>query len=695
MITISIEGRFLDVREGEEKRFFINKTLHDLRDMFGRNSDRSRSIVLPRSPNNIAILAGHSARIGQDYRALLCQVFMSGVPILEDAQLVIIGEDVNHYEATIIGGAATFYNSLPDASIQDLDFSTDDFEWTLANYMARVNNTSHLVTAWAQWITNESYQKYLDEGGVSTEEQEATDIDKAGFCYYTKDIMSKIFAQLPLEIELDIDGALQDYNTLAIICPMPQIFDGHESSNDDAGLVGFNDNWPVLPFATWLKIPFDRVDENEGLVWDVVNHWYTPNISMPIRLRATIRRTALVVNQQLLVRLIKLPLGQAPIILETGAWSIITTLMYFDTFDIGAPGDRYYLEAFSTSQNYVIATESTNFRFTNQASASRDVEISNYLPDISQRDLVKNVFNLFHIVVSDISGKITLSLFDKIEQKPQVNLETRLASDRQIKYSPRLQDYGQINHFKYKDEPLVIGRAFNDIIQILNNTLPLEAIKIELAFAGSDGSLFQVPGRVAPSFEIEYQREENNNIHIIGGGGGAFATYNTNEANDLADNDIIFAEDGGTPMRFVVKRTFDNKNGELTYTGAINTNPPDWAFSHYELLPHEFQLAKLVSATGGSGVFVHYQGTERAEALIIRYTDIFAWDYLLERYYPTYKRMIEDIQLIHLWVDIPNTVFLELNSLAPIYILGGTYYLNKTEQYKLNGLTRLELLRFN
>ena len=57
--------------------------------------------------------------------------------------------------------------------------------------------------------------------------------------------------------------------------------------------------------------------------------------------------------------------------------------------------------------------------------------------------------------------------------------------------------------------------------------------------------------------------------------------------------------------------------------------------------------------------------------------------------------MIQDFQVIHIWVELPSTVFMEINSLNPIYILGNKYYLNKTEQYKENGLTRLELIRFN
>ena len=687
MIDISINEGFLDIREGEENRLFINKSIHDLRDMFGRTSDRSRSIVLPRSANNISLLGSHSARLGRDYRGLACQVLMSGVPVLEDAQLVIIGEDANHFEATIIGGAASFYNLLPEDSIRDLDFTADNFEWILAEYVARISNTSGVVTAWAQWLTNESYQKYLDEGGVPAEEVEAVDIDKAGFCYFTKDILAKIFDNTGLDIILELDNAQEDYDNTVVVCPMPQIFLSHESQNIDAGYVGFNADFLIPVPNAFNRIPFDRVDVNEGLVWDAGLFQYEPNIAMPVRLLATIRRTTVIINNTLEVRLMKIPAGGSPEVLQTGSWSIIQTLMNFDVFDIGAPGDIYYMEARTSILGYTIAEQSTFFEFINQASQSREVEIDRYLPDISQKDLVKNVFNLFHIVVSDVAGTITLSLFDRINLEPQIDLQERIASDRQVKYSPRIPNYGQLNHFKYAEELLVLGSAFNEAIHIDNNTLTDNIVKIELFFAGSDGSLFATPGRVTPSFDIEYQREDKNAIHIIGDG-LAFTTYSTQEANDLEDNDLVFIG----ADRYEVKRSFDNKSGEFTHIGIVNTNPQEWSFVHYTLLTHTLQLARVNQEPGA---FVYYQGSVRDTAASSQVANLLTWDYLLGKYYLEYRFMIQDVQFVHLWVDIPNTVFLALNSLAPIYVLGATYYLNKVEQYKEDGITRLELIRFN
>lgn len=696
MIGLLVKGIWLDTREGEEKRFFLNKTLHDIRDMFGRNSDRSRSIVLPRTANNINILVTHSPQLGGDYRALSCQVYMSGVPVLEDASLVITSEDANHYECQIIGGAATFYSLLSDDSIKNLDFSADNFEWTLANYVLRNSRSSNLVTAWSQWITNESYQKYLDEGGVSTEEMNATDIDKAGFCYYTKDILAKIFDNTGLQIDTS-QVTNEDYNTLAIICPMSQIFDSHDSSNSDRGLVGFIENQtvPTIQGDDWYKLPFDKVDINEGFIWDALNFWYVPNETMPLKLTSLIYIVNSIPGEHIDLRLRKFvgSSGQT-ITLQQGSIALESISREFNVSDTGSNLDRYWIEARPSVLGFSIRADGTKFEFRNQTPISRDIQISDWLPEISQRELVKNVFNLFHIVVSDISGRIVLSLFDEIESKNQVNLNDKIAKDRQIKFAPRLQNYAQENHFKYSDEPLVITKAFNEIIQISNNGLENSIIKIELFFGGSDGSLFSSPpfGRVVPSYHFDYRKEDNNKMHIIGGG-VVFTTYNTQDANELADNDIVFIGS----LRYVVRRVLDNKNGEFTHIGTINTNDLDWTFSHYIKNAHKFQLANLVfDDSTGVNTYIHYQGSERNQVGgIIYHTNLLYWDYLIENYYPVYKKMIQDLQVVNVWVDIPNTVFLELNSLAPIYVLGNKYYLNKTEQYKENGLVRLELIRFN
>ena len=692
-IGLLVDGTWLDLREGEEKRFFINKTLHDLRDMFGRNSDRSRGIVLPRTPNNINTLVTHAPLLGDNYKALSCQVYMSGVPVLEDANLVITGEDANHYEAQIVGGAATFYNLIPGDSIKLLDYIEDNFEWTLLNYVARANRSSRLVTAWAQWITNKSYSDYLENGGDPVEEMESTDIDKAGFCYYTKDILEQIFNNTSLEIDAS-QVTNEDYNSLVLVCPMPQIFEANIALDPDRGEVSFIDSYVInIPQLTVI-MPFDQVILNQGNVWDPVNFWYEPNTKQEVRLTAFIVREAAILPVST-IRLIKLAGGSNLVVLQEGLWyGDILNKMDFDVIDVGEPGDFYYLDISIQRGNETILPNLTNFQFRPNLTTDRNIEVSEWLPDITQRELVKNVFNLFHIVVSDISGQIVLSLFDKIEEKAQINLNDRIAQDRQIKYSPRLANYAQVNRFKYAEEELVSTNVFNTEIQILDNTLPQLATIIELFFAGMDGSLFGNPGNVVPMFEINYQREDNNNIHIVGTAGN-FAEYSTIEANDLEENDVIFAVDSGTPMRFVVRRKFDNKNGELDYQLQINANPPDWSFVHYELKTHKFQLSRVLFDSSAVDNFVFYQGSERLEAGSIFYTDLLNWDYLLGEYYSRYRKMIQNFQVVNIWVDIPNTVFLELNSLRPIYILGNNYYLNKTEQYKENGLVRLELIRFN
>ena len=683
MISISAEGNFLDIREGEDKRFFINKSLHNLRDMFGRNSDRSRSIVLPRSPNNINILAQHSARIGDDYRALSCQVFMSGVPVLENAQLVIIGEDDNHFEATILGGAATFYNLIPEASIQDLNYETDNFEWTLANYVARRNNSSNLVTAWAQWMTNESYRRYKQEGDP-LEEVEAVDIDKAGFCYYAKDILAKIFENIPLEIDSSLVEN-EDYNSMTVVCTMPQMFEGFLDLGADRGEVGIVTSL-IIPAGQAGRIEFDLVVINTGNVWDAILFQYEPNEREELSISALLIRTGSAVPE---VTLIKMAGGVDRVPLAIINWSGFNGRL--DVVDVGEPGDVYFLEYKSVQVN-ISYVNGSFFKFHPLRSFDRNIEVSEFLPDITQREFAKNIFNLFHIVVADISGRITLSHFEDIIDNPQVNLSARIASDRQIKYTPRLQDYGQDNHFKYAEEPLVISDAFNEIIQINNNSLPPIAIKIELFFAGMDGTLFDLPGHTVPMFEVFYGSEDNNNIQIQGTL-GTFATYSTVDGNPLRANDVIFVPEGGGFDRFVVRRVFDSTNGELDYQLAINKIDQDWSWLSYERLEPKFQLSRV--RFDNTHTYIYHQGSERQQETDTLYTDLLTWDIMLEQYYPSYKDMIRNFQVLSLWVDIPNTIFLELNSLAPIYLLGNTYYLNKTEQYKENGLVRLELLRFN
>ena len=687
-IGLLVEGTWLDLREGEENRFFLNKTLHDLRDMFGRDSDRSRGIVLPRTANNINALVKYAPTLGDTYKALICQVYMSGVPVLEDANLVITGEDKNHYEAQIVGGAATFYTLLSGDSIRNLDFEADNFEWTLAEYVARVNNASGVVTAWAQWFTNDSYQQYLDDNPDPNEELEAVNIDRAGFCYYIKDILAKIFENTQLEINLD---GIQEtpYNEIVIVCPMPEIFESFDSVINERGEVSFLDIYPVPEGSN--KIPYDEVISNTG-IWDIINFWFTVPVIMEVEIYATLRTRFNSVPTSVYGQLVLEDAGGVVTILQEQQIFSGASALFRETL-IAAPGEKYYMRTrMGTLQgNPMLIEPLVIFRMSSTAGLDREIEIYKWLPDISQRELVKNVFNLFHIVVSDISGKIVLSLFEKITQEPQINLEDRIAQDRQIKYSPRLSGYGQVNRFKYADEPLVDTTAFNAVININNNTLEDVATKIELYFAGMDESFFPIPGQTVPMFEVDYHKEDNNLMNMTDG--APYDSYNTNDSNDLKERDILFMPDGGGIKRFTIWKVLDNRKGLLTSSGEAVANAQDWTFAHYTLNTHRLQLCQVLPDAVNTRVY--FQDHERAETLSSLYTDVINFDTLLEDYYPEYRRMIELFQVVNVWVDIPNTVFLELNSLRPIYILGNNYYLNETEQYKENGLVRLELIKYN
>jgi hypothetical protein len=447
-------------------------------------------------------------------------------------------------------------------------------------------------------------------------------------------------------------------------------------------------NTYVPPSNDWRIIPFDDIITDIGGVYDPGQYAYSPPVTMRIRLRASIWRNTIIGGINIYTRMIRFRGGEVTV-LENGSWSYLGINAVFEVDDIGQPGDLYWMEVFSENTAYNISTAS-NFEFLQFDEQGNEIQINDYLPDLSQRDFIKNFFNLTHVVAADIDSKIVFSFFKDIQTRPSLNLAPFVSKDRQIRQAPRLPGYGQVNEFKYRDEDLIETRLFNAIIPIENNTLEDQVIKIELALASADDALTK--GAVSPQYEIEYQRQDQNKIDIDPG--GAFYEYSTLEANDISKGDIIFVDNGAARERYEVRQTFDNKSGQLTATTGATPQSQDWSLLKYSKNNPAAQFLRARSIN--SGTLVYLDGNESLQISGINLlTQPIPWGNLLEDYYPGYTLMIQNFKVITAWAIIPQSVFIQINSLNPIYLNGDIYYLNKLEQYRQGGLCRLELIRFN
>ena len=164
-LQIISNGQDFDLFQGEDERFYITKQIHDLANLETRNGDFSRRINLPLTPKNKEIL-GTNLPIYSRFDDIAvgtipCEILVNGMPVLSNAYFTIDTQSKTAITIQVFGGVSKLYSGLSDLSIRDLDFSALNFQWTTAGINAITTNTTGVVYAESQWITNQEYREFL------------------------------------------------------------------------------------------------------------------------------------------------------------------------------------------------------------------------------------------------------------------------------------------------------------------------------------------------------------------------------------------------------------------------------------------------------------------------------------------------------------------------------------------------------
>ena len=224
-LQIISNGQDFDLFQGEDERFYITKQIHDLANLETRNGDFSRRINLPLTPKNKEIL-GTNLPIYSRFDDIAvgtipCEILVNGMPVLSNAYFTIDTQSKTAITIQVFGGVSKLYSGLSDLSIRDLDFSALNFQWTTAGINAITTNTTGVVYAESQWITNQEYREFL-ANAYETDEFSYQELNEAGFFIYAKTIIDKIFEGFS-ELTFDSTALDAQYGKSAIACPMPQL----------------------------------------------------------------------------------------------------------------------------------------------------------------------------------------------------------------------------------------------------------------------------------------------------------------------------------------------------------------------------------------------------------------------------------------------------------------------------------------
>ena len=257
-LQIISNGQDFDLFQGEDERFYITKQIHDLANLETRNGDFSRRINLPLTPKNKEIL-GTNLPIYSRFDDIAvgtipCEILVNGMPVLSNAYFTIDTQSKTAITIQVFGGVSKLYSGLSDLSIRDLDFSALNFQWTTAGINAITTNTTGVVYAESQWITNQEYREFL-ANAYETDEFSFQELNEAGFFMYAKTIIDKIFEGFS-ELTFDSSALDAQYGKSAIACPMPQLHEQYINGDTISTTVNVASFLPDISQREFLREVF-------------------------------------------------------------------------------------------------------------------------------------------------------------------------------------------------------------------------------------------------------------------------------------------------------------------------------------------------------------------------------------------------------------------------------------------------------
>lgn len=201
---IYIEGRRLDLTQDISAEFTYQ--IDDIKDFGSRNTNFSKTIVLPGSARNnkqfgyvfeftsANFYDEASGNVGYNFNAskqAQCTVYVDKVQIMKGGlrllEMVKTGDAIE-YECAIFGELGGFINAVANGRIEDLDFSAYDHAWTTSN----ITQSWEAVAASGTMPGSGYYYPLIDYGQVSYNSKRDWDIRAFRPAVYVREIIDKI-----------------------------------------------------------------------------------------------------------------------------------------------------------------------------------------------------------------------------------------------------------------------------------------------------------------------------------------------------------------------------------------------------------------------------------------------------------------------------------------------------------------------
>jgi hypothetical protein len=694
MIAIEINKGFLDLLPGINDEFYITRQINDIFNLNTRNADYTKIFKVPNSPGNRDKLGIQSDETKPADR-LKCSLFIDDLSFSINSELLINKIDEYYIEVTILINGSIFFTLIPDASIKDLDLVDYNFTWDLTGVAAINTETEGAIFGKSIFYDMPAAREQAIIGGTpGTAFDVYADLWVYGFSFYVKTLIEKIITNAGFSLDDSLVTDIDNYADAVLMCSMLGLND--QNLLDTIIALVDMESPPQTVTGTTAVVDFVAITD-PGSLWNNTTNKYdigttsAYNIALNYDISVTI-------NPLLVDSGIELRIKNDTTVLHT--LKITVSGDYSGTININeilASGTTLYVEVFAAStvgaDNEVILNSGCDLSISSgQPLFSRDLKVANHLPEITQKSLLTNFLALSNIVldIDDPAKQVVLRPFDSIFYKTPNDLTLNYDKSRAKEFSYIPENYYKNSLISYNNYSALQRTDLVFGIAIDNENLQLEGTILSFGLEGSDKERLYTKDL---TYTPAYRGTLSNETGLSGTSG--LAAFTLAAAVDFAPGDFI---DVGTDTMRIATKTSATAG---TIAGTWNSNYSNAAWD----------LIKFSSVITGPRIGIVDQATSTTlstsdgdlttgSAISCRDTYFHANlepESIYDDYYKNLLDCFNKFIRLTCWLVLDAITFKNLDLTKPVYIqeFASSYYINKLEQWRPNGLVRAELLRIN
>jgi hypothetical protein len=699
----------------------LTKQRNTLNELKNRQADYSNQFKIPATPNNIRV-CGMLHVVGSDsinpYTKLPGSTYIENGSELISNGVAIIEEFNGAINVTLYSGIYDFFNTIGDDSLRDLDLSDSNHVFNLTNATAN---------------TSDKYSYPLIQWGATDKNNDIVDIRFQMPVLKAPYLIDKIFETAQYQKSGDVFG-LQSYQNLVIPVVEDEIINEDDILESYSVIAHIEDTNVYNSNTTPQSIVFDYFGSGDAV--DSTAGWYSGGkyiaqnkVSVNVNFSAFVFIPSVTITKNILGQVLTIPdisitefqLLLNGVVIDTTGQSIrggfglglvelssqnlnmnagdilevrvvfhntfLFTFLEFPPFPVTAPNKQMVIYHFSVTDYSFFSVEATNTIELNQT-----IDFNNLVPDIKQKDLIKDLMIAYCLVpqFDPLTRTIEFIQFDKIGEKANLSYieDNGLCADwsdkLDLKIAPKIRyrfdSYAQINYLKWlQDDDR--GEVGIGNILIDDTTLPDKTDLFTTTFAASIQEL-NFKGNTGVNIK-RYTRFEAE----------PYSSTQDYNAGDLAlYNGIVYEAIG-------------------SFSNVIPTDTGSWMvkveqFEKTEsVAPRLLLIRDYISDAGSppSNILNYTDGTTTVEvtnAKIAYFVDPLqgydlSFQFIINEHYQTLVRVLTKTKIVDAYFKLSDNDFKNIDFFEPIYIeyFGNYFYLNQGTNYISGRLTSCELVR--